>query len=69
MESSPEPRQSGLSVRSILLAMLFLVVGALWVRQVSLISYTCRVAEGTPSVPALTALVLLGGVALAAAFG
>ncbi len=65
MHPSPESRESGLSVRSVLLTLLFLVAGALWVRQVSLVSYTCQVAEGTPSVPALTALILLGAIALA----
>jgi len=62
--SQPAPRASGLSLRSILLVLLFLAAGGLWVRQVSLISYTCQVAEGTPSVPALTVLILLGAVAL-----
>ena len=64
MDASPEPRQPGLSLRCVVLALLFLAAGALWVRQVSLISYTCQVAEGTPSVPALAALILLGAVAL-----
>jgi len=58
------PRQSAISPRSVVLTLLLLVAGALWVRQVSLISYTCQVAEGTPSVPALTALILLGALAL-----
>jgi MYXO-CTERM domain-containing protein len=52
------------SLRSVLLTLLFLVAGALWVRQVSLVGFTCQVAEGTPSVPALMALILLGVVAL-----
>ena len=62
---SSEPRQPALSLRSLLLTLLLLAAGALWVRQASLISYTCQVAEGTPSVPALTALILLGAFALA----
>lgn len=59
------PRGPAISLRGLLLTLLLLGAGALWVRQVSLISYTCQVAEGTPSVPALTALILLGAVALA----
>ncbi len=64
MSSDPAPRQPAISLRSAIVTLLFLTAGALWVRQVSLISYTCQVAEGTPSVPALTALILLGAVAL-----
>jgi len=63
-DESPSPRLPAFSIRSVILLLVFLVAGALWVRQVSLISYTCQVAEGTPSVPALTALILLGAAAL-----
>lgn len=53
------PRQPGLSVRSVALTLLFAVVGALWIRKASLLAFTILVGEGTPPVPALTALVLL----------
>lgn len=58
------PRFSAFSLLSVLLLFVFLVAGALWVRQVSLINHTCQVAEGTPCVPALTVLILLGAAAL-----
>ncbi len=48
-----------LSFRSLLLAAIFMIVGALWIRKASLIAFTILVGEGTPPVPALTALVLL----------
>lgn len=51
--------QGALSARSLLLAILFMVVGTLWVRKASLLAFTILVGEGTPPVPALTALVLL----------
>ena len=61
-----ETRDAALSVRSILLAVGFLIVGALWIREASLIAFTILVGEGTPPVPALATLVLLTAVALVA---
>ena len=58
------PTRGALSVRSFLLAAVFMVIGALWVRQASLIAFTILVGEGTPPVPALTALVLLTALGL-----
>ncbi len=59
--ASAEPSSDGgaLSVRSLALAIVFLVVGALWIRKASLIAFTILVGEGTPPVPALTALALM----------
>ncbi|MGD9495138.1 MAG: DUF6785 family protein [Armatimonadota bacterium] len=48
-----------LSLRSLALAFVFLVVGALWIRKASLIAFTILVGEGTPPVPALAALILM----------
>ncbi len=56
-----------LSVRSLLLAVIFLVVGALWIRKASLIAFTILVGEGTPPVPALTALALMTALGMAVA--
>jgi len=61
-----ETRDAALSVRSILLAVGFLIVGALWIREASLIAFTILVGEGTPPVPALATLVLLTAVGLVA---
>ena len=47
------------------LAAIFMVVGAYWVRKASLIAFTILVGEGTPPVPALTALALMTALALA----
>ncbi|MCX8127042.1 MAG: hypothetical protein N3E40_07920, partial [Dehalococcoidia bacterium] len=54
-----DPRQPGLSVRSVALTLLFAVLGALWIRKASILAFTILVGEGTPPVPALAALVLL----------
>lgn len=61
--SESGPRMAALTWRSVGLALLLATIGALWVRKVSLVAHTCQVAEGTPSVPALTALVALSGLA------
>ena len=45
-----------LTPRSLLLALGFLLIGGLWIRKASLIAFTILVGEGTPPVPALTAL-------------
>ncbi len=55
---------SALTPRSIVLALIFLVVGALWIRKASLIAFTILVGEGTPPVPALAALGLMTAVGL-----
>lgn len=55
-----------LTPRSIILALVFLVIGALWIRKASLIAFTILVGEGTPPVPALAALGLMTAVGLAA---
>lgn len=52
-------------MRSLLLATVFLVVGALWIRKASLIAFTILVGEGTPPVPALAALMLMTAAGLA----
>ena len=52
-------RGPALTLRILVITGIFLVVGALWVRRASLVAFAILVAEGTPSVPALTALVLL----------
>jgi len=59
-----ESRGPALSLRSILLAVCFLIVGALWIRKASLLAFTILVGEGTPPVPALAALVLLTALGL-----
>ena len=53
-----------LSVRSVLLAAVFMIVGAMWIRRASLLAFTILVGEGTPPVPALAALVMLTAVGL-----
>jgi len=58
------PRQSGLTWRSATIGVALIAVGSLWVQKVSLISHTCQVSEGTPSVPALMGLLLLSGLVL-----
>ncbi|MGC9317929.1 MAG: DUF6785 family protein [Armatimonadota bacterium] len=65
MQSHADGR--ALSVRSLLLAAAFLAIGALWIRKASLIAFTILVGEGTPPVPALTALVLMTAVGLVSA--
>ncbi len=61
----PQTGGPALTIRSILLAMGFLVIGALWIRKASLIAFTILVGEGTPPVPALAALVLMTAAGLA----
>ncbi|MEA3402763.1 MAG: DUF6785 family protein [Armatimonadota bacterium] len=60
----PQSEGRALSVRSLLLAAAFLAIGALWIRKASLIAFTILVGEGTPPIPALTALVLMTAVGL-----
>ncbi|MBP8950897.1 MAG: hypothetical protein KBI47_00790 [Armatimonadetes bacterium] len=59
-----EPRQRGLTVSAALVAVGLIAAGSLWVQKVSLISHTCQVSEGTPSVPALMGLLLLSGLVI-----
>jgi len=59
-----EPRLPGLTARAALVGVVLIVLGALWVQKVSLVSHTCQVSEGTPSVPALMGLLLLSGLVL-----
>lgn len=61
----PNSRQPALSWRTVSLTVLFAVLGALWIRKASLLAFTILVGEGTPPVPALTALVLLAAVGFA----
>lgn len=45
--------------RVLLLASLFLIISAFWVRKVSLVGFSILVAEGSPPIPALAALTIL----------
>ncbi len=63
-EARPQPSEqassgAGLSARSLLLVAVLLGVGALWIRETSLLAFTILVGEGTPPVPAMAALVLM----------
>lgn len=68
MTSQSEPpngsRLPGLTPRSALVGIGLIVLGSYWVQQVSLISHTCQVAEGVPSVPALMGLLMLSGLVM-----
>ncbi len=66
-DDSQDPRPNGraLTPRSLLLAIGFLLIGGLWIRKASLIAFTILVGEGTPPVPALTALGLMTALGLA----
>ncbi|MFQ6097330.1 MAG: DUF6785 family protein [Armatimonadota bacterium] len=56
-------RLAGLTARSVVVGLGLTLLGVVWVRHVSLVAHTCQVSEGTPSVPAVTALVLLAAAA------
>ncbi|NLO04293.1 MAG: hypothetical protein GX131_00550 [candidate division WS1 bacterium] len=74
-QTGADPRSGGdeveqmggraLTARSLMLALIFLFLGALWIRKASLIAFTILVGEGTPPVPALTALGLMTALGLA----
>lgn len=55
-----EGRNPGLTGRSILWLLGWTVVSLLWIRQASLIDFSCLVGEGTPALPAVVALTFLG---------
>ncbi len=58
------PRHAGFTPRSFLVGAGLVALGSFWVQKVSLISHTCQVSEGTPSVPALMGLLILSGLVL-----
>lgn len=55
-----EERSPGLTGRSILWLLGWAAVSLMWIRRASLIDFSCLVGEGTPALPAVVALTLLG---------
>ena len=49
----------GLTLRSFVVAVVFLYVSALWLRRSELVTHSCQVGESVPPIPALAFLVLL----------
>jgi len=56
--SAPLP---GFTPRSVLVLLVLGTLSLIWIRRASLIDFTCLVGEGTPALPAVVALVLIGG--------
>jgi hypothetical protein len=57
--TEPDPAP-GITLRSVLVLLILGALSLIWIRRASLIDFTCLVGEGTPALPAVVALVLLG---------
>jgi len=68
MKEVPQPRGNrgvpGLTARSVVTAAALSYLFVLWECRASLIGHACQVSEGTPSVPAVAALVVLSAIPL-----
>lgn len=51
-----QERQSGLTVRAFLIAVVLTFLCVLWIRQVELITFTCQITESIPPIPAIAVL-------------
>ena len=54
---------SGLTARTLIVAVVLSLVSAFWVREVEIVRLRCQVTESVPTIPALASLLLLAGLA------
>jgi len=61
MQAKPSPEQlaSGLTIRALILSLIFIGIGNYWLRYTGLIAHSGNFAESVPPIPAVAALVLM----------
>ncbi len=58
-ESTPQSQMMGLTLRSLILSVIFCLISAVWISQSEVVTRFCQITEAVPAVPAVAFLVAL----------